>query len=160
MLPLCPGARAYDPNQAPTSHPPEESSAPKPRSCTRDGSCTVLLLFLPGRVRSRLSLQASPSCNSGACPWRCGGSQSSSRCARVPIGAVDAELWDVLPGGASESSFPRAAVYVKPLTLLSSRGNFFFPQMKNINAIKIIRDLEHPFVDRVACHSDRHNINS
>lgn len=32
--------------------------------------------------------------------------------------------------------------------------------MKNINAIKIIRDLEHPFVYRVTYQSDRHNINS
>lgn len=62
----------------------------------------------------------------------------------------------------------QSAVFPEPLFMLSHllcylpEGNYFmfFPQMKNINAIKIIRDLEHPFVYRVTCHSDRHNINS
>lgn len=36
----------------------------------------------------------------------------------------------------------------------------FFPQLKNINGIEIIRDLEHPRVYTATCHSDRLNVNS
>lgn len=71
---------------------------------------------------------------------------------------------------------PLTGVFPAPLFTLNHSlcylpgGNYFLfdtppphptpAPLKNINAIKIIRDLAHPFVYTVACHSDRHNINS
>lgn len=63
---------------------------------------------------------------------------------------------------------PGRAVFPEPLFTLHHLlcylpgGNYFIflPQLKNVNATKIIRDLEHPFVYTVTCHSDRHNTNS
>lgn len=95
----------------------------------------------------------------GACPWCCGGSQSISRCAWVTVPLQSCGMFCL--------SEPWRAVFPEPLFMLNHllcylpEGNYSFSsQMKNIIAIKIIRDLEHPSVYRVTCHSDRHNINS
>lgn len=169
MLPLRPGARACDSNEAPTDTSWGELSTKatlgheswEPYSAAPLPPCegfmqAVTLLCVSCCCRSALPAVV------GACPWHCGG-------ARAPPGVPG---WLSVPwvqscgtfclGEPQRAAFPELLFVLNHLHCYLPEGNYFifFPRMKNINAIKIIRDLEHPFVYRVACHSDRHNINS